>query len=187
MTAFNQTKHTGPSMHWWVMMMLSCKEIGKDSYFQIVSDVSQITIVHINGLVQDCSISNALTMELQQACANLKASIYAMPRNRTSLPKCCKCNVEVILSHLQKYIWIPILFALHFPPFKQIDGLVHERRNSIANALELRLSCTNPKWQWVSTDPVKSEFGTSLHGPITTGKFNLESRYCLQKYVLFFL
>ena len=24
------------------------------------------------------------------------------------------------------------------------DGLVHERRNSIANALELRLSCTNP-------------------------------------------
>ena len=25
-----------------------------------------------------------------------------------------------------------------------IDGLVQERRNSIANALELRLSCTNP-------------------------------------------
>ena len=26
----------------------------------------------------------------------------------------------------------------------QIDGLMQERRNSIANALELRLSCTNP-------------------------------------------
>ena len=26
----------------------------------------------------------------------------------------------------------------------QIDGLMHERRNSIANALELRLSCSNP-------------------------------------------
>ena len=26
----------------------------------------------------------------------------------------------------------------------QFDGLVQERRNSIANALELRLSCTNP-------------------------------------------
>ena len=25
-----------------------------------------------------------------------------------------------------------------------IDGLVQERRNSIANALDLRLSCTNP-------------------------------------------
>ena len=29
----------------------------------------------------------------------------------------------------------------------QTDGIVQERRNSIANALELRLSCTNPsKW-----------------------------------------
>ena len=29
----------------------------------------------------------------------------------------------------------------------EIDGLMQERRNSIANALELRLSCTNPsKW-----------------------------------------
>ena len=28
--------------------------------------------------------------------------------------------------------------------FSLIDGLVQERRNSIANALELRLSCTNP-------------------------------------------
>ena len=26
----------------------------------------------------------------------------------------------------------------------QIDGFVQERRNSIANAMELRLSCTNP-------------------------------------------
>ena len=29
----------------------------------------------------------------------------------------------------------------------QIDGLVQERRYSNANALELRLSCTNPS-QW---------------------------------------
>ena len=29
-------------------------------------------------------------------------------------------------------------------PYFYIDGLVQERRNSIANALELRLSCTNP-------------------------------------------
>ena len=27
---------------------------------------------------------------------------------------------------------------------KHIDGLMQERRNSIANALELRLSCINP-------------------------------------------
>ena len=28
----------------------------------------------------------------------------------------------------------------------QIDGLVQERRNSTANALELRLSCIETKW-----------------------------------------
>ena len=37
-----------------------------------------------------------------------------------------------------------------------IDGLMQERRNSIANALELRLSCTNPsrcaKLAWCTTD-----------------------------------
>ena len=27
---------------------------------------------------------------------------------------------------------------------RQFDGLMQERRNSIANALELRISCTNP-------------------------------------------
>ena len=29
-------------------------------------------------------------------------------------------------------------------PQGHIDGLMQERRNSIANAMELRLSCTNP-------------------------------------------
>ena len=34
------------------------------------------------------------------------------------------------------------------------EGLVQERRNSIANALELRLSCTNPLiWQQNCLDP----------------------------------
>ena len=30
------------------------------------------------------------------------------------------------------------------------DGLMQERRNSIANALELRLSCTNPSILFMS-------------------------------------
>ena len=33
---------------------------------------------------------------------------------------------------------------LHALWFYEVDGLVQERRNSISNALELRLSCTNP-------------------------------------------
>ena len=32
--------------------------------------------------------------------------------------------------------------------WSQMDGLAQERRNSIANALELRLSCTNPSKYW---------------------------------------
>ena len=32
----------------------------------------------------------------------------------------------------------------HALSFYEVDGLVQERRNSISNALELRLSCTNP-------------------------------------------
>ena len=43
--------------------------------------------------------------------------------------------------------------CLKYVPFiaNNIDGLVQERRNSIANALELCLSCTNPsKWPWVA-------------------------------------
>ena len=44
-------------------------------------------------------------------------------------------SVEFIIQRGQKIGW-------YFLP--SIDGLVQERRNSIANALELRLSCTNP-------------------------------------------
>ena len=46
-----------------------------------------------------------------------------------------------------------------------IDGLMQERRNSIANALELRLSCTNPSpidmvnlLQCVSTGPASDQW-----------------------------
>ena len=40
-----------------------------------------------------------------------------------------------------------------------LDGLMQERRNSIANALELRLSCTNPSIESLSAkdDPVYKE------------------------------
>ena len=38
-----------------------------------------------------------------------------------------------------------------------IDGLVQERRNPIANSLELRLSCTKPSiWTWQSTTIIEN-------------------------------
>ena len=39
------------------------------------------------------------------------------------------------------YIWVCMYMYVHICIY--IDGLVQERRNSIANALELCLSCTN--------------------------------------------
>ena len=69
--------------------------------------VSHKEITHIDGLVEDCSISSALAVEILQSCT--KPSIYGMT----------------------------------IPRAEWMDGLVQERRNSIANALELRLPCTN--------------------------------------------
>ena len=52
-----------------------------------------------------------------------------------------KKDVTPLLTHWFGYTinsyWIPLIYW-------DIDGLVLERRNSIANALELRLSCTDP-------------------------------------------
>ena len=40
-----------------------------------------------------------------------------------------------------------------------LDGLMQERRNSIANALELRLSCTNPsKWYLDTATASRGQF-----------------------------
>ena len=44
----------------------------------------------------------------------------------------------------QKFYAPKITKNLRFYETLDINGLVKERRNSIANALELRLSCTNP-------------------------------------------
>ena len=49
--------------------------------------------------------------------------------------------------------------------FYEVDGLVQERRNSISNALELRLSCTNPsKWKHF----LRADFHVSLMVARTT-------------------
>ena len=57
---------------------------------------------------------------------------------------------EMAVNENYSYIFMlpqinPACYRLKlFQQRKYIDGLVQERRNSIANALELRLSCTNP-------------------------------------------
>ena len=70
----------------------------------------------------------------------------------------CKKDVTPLLTHWS-YIFLALThryynywYLEHFHlncPLVNIDGLVQEIHNSIANALELRLSCTNLLiWQW---------------------------------------
>ena len=56
------------------------------------------------------------------------------------------------LSSFDLHTYLQPLLVSHF------DGLMQERRNSIANALQLRLSCTIPStlcqiWTWVNDIP----------------------------------
>ena len=72
---------------------------------------------------------------------------------------------------------------LHVLWFYEVDGLVQERRNSISNALELGLSCTNPsKWKpflhtdfmchwWLLEQPV----GQKLEWPMSLDSIAYDS------------
>ena len=53
--------------------------------------------------------------------------------------------------------WVPVFITASY----HIDGLVQERRNSIANALEFRLSCTNPLLWYPGASPVSLSDGIS--------------------------
>ena len=75
--------------------------------------------------------------------------------NWAKLPEQGDYQLLFFLPSSAKFSWtmaleIQLLFRKNiFRLWKvlQIDGLVQKRRNSIANTLELRLSCTNPlKW-----------------------------------------
>ena len=52
-------------------------------------------------------------------------------------------DIGLIALHVQTDIII-YFHTIHQQPHHHFDGLVQERRNSSALALELRLSCTNP-------------------------------------------
>ena len=79
---------------------------------------------HVKGLVQDCSNSSALAMELLQACT-----------------KPSMCITSTISSHLLKNtnFWFLAHWCEHY-----MDGLVQDCSNSSALAMELLQACTKP-------------------------------------------
>ena len=64
-----------------------------------------------------------------------------------------------------------------------INGLVQKRRNSIANALELRLSCTNPSIWYLKMDRLQPHLQTLTHKVTHTFKMNNHRKYIPTYYV----
>ena len=115
-----------------------------------------------DGLIQERHNSIANTLELCLSCINpsvwclslsgsavswqwttpsfTRGSLAASTSTSTTTNASC---ARWAGTHFTKILWVdtPNLLKIHGG---YIDGLVQERRNSIANALELRLSCNNP-------------------------------------------
>ena len=58
-------------------------------------------------------------------------------------------KIYFLVEWLEKFPWKALIQL----KFADTDGLMQERRNSIASALELRLSCTNPSIENLSHQP----------------------------------
>ena len=94
----------------------------------------------INGLVQDCSNSSALAMELLQSCT--KPSTWWTILKKTQLCYWYQCFMKVcqlrnIFFDCMQYKHLELLTP-------HIDGLVQNYNIPIANALEILQYCTRP-------------------------------------------
>ena len=98
----------------------------------------------------------------QQLDCLLKSSFRLRTRHCTTGPMWGESGMRWILIHrwqLEKHSndLDCVRIAINFPwPHECIDGLMQERCNSIANALELRLSCTNPS-AWSVSSSIESQ------------------------------
>ena len=102
-------------------------------------------------------------------CSKLKGAQDLTYEKSTCLPLMAWCRQET--GHYLNQCW-PRSLSPHgitrlqwvkgFLPIwlRHMDGLVQERRNSIANALELRLPCTNPSiyGAWVLLKSLRIEY-----------------------------
>ena len=161
----------------WMCILLKCISCNCfwcfDSRFTYIflfvnSGRSRVSLVDQNQLknlcIGDLSVSTG-TMYVMETNRSLRRKLLYTP---WSIKLKVGCIWRIVVSILRLSVCPSItqtyeprivsLYNLSFhsyisnvPHFLHIDGLVQERRSSIANALELRLSCTNPStWcvQW---------------------------------------
>ena len=120
--------------------------------------------------IQLIEISFLLSKLLNDSSRHFKASFHWPFLGPHFLLTPWACVHVVTLQHvlhchlIQGLLWV----KRHTKPLTQwfletdINGLVQERRNPIANALELRLSCNNPLiWAWVKWAIIGSDNGLS--------------------------
>ena len=99
---------------------------------------------HFVGLMQERRNSSALAMELHLFCTNPSIWIHVI-KMRRSHNWLSDFNMKMLsyqhwYSHsTESQLWERLIFIT----WAHIDGLGQEKRNSIANALDLCLSCTN--------------------------------------------
>ena len=79
------------------------------------------------------------TGQLRWCCISCICNLFL---NWCHLWRCNQIITQLILSVIRSYYTVLCATNDKMVPF--VDGLMRERRNSIANALELRLSCTIP-------------------------------------------
>ena len=147
-------------------------------------------------LVHNCGIAIANALELPQACINSLCPSDAIWQCKSGstlaqVMACCLMSPEPMLTHhLAMGNFTEAVFDItHYkvvenytfentatsPRVNELshwyhaDGLVQERRNYIANALELRLSCTNP-WMLCLVDVIVAWSPHNYKHPISASR-----------------
>ena len=104
------------------------------------------------GLVQDFQFQVDLRYcWICQNCIRIGSAFDGSPVSREVL-NTHALNNHTSLPHMPLITHIRCFQLQHFPPdTRQFDGFVEERHTSSALAMELRLSCTNPSINYISS------------------------------------
>ena len=120
---------------WWHHHVLRYfnKNISHDFYHGV-----KFSLWHHEGIQKH--VPYIQSRKLQQM-ASMIAILELCPDDQMTKHRYWKILLDVMITCQPTWAYFNRSVA---PPWVKIDGLVQERCNSIANVLELRLSCTNP-------------------------------------------
>ena len=147
-TAWNNKYHHFPHSdcrHWYFVLRYH-----EHSTLPWTSPLKFVIDSDTNGFELDLLQPRKLLKPIGYWCMSWQLSVAMCSLiNRTGVPlfRVAYFDKLWICSYFKSNDW-HMLLVITFIEFTilvwQFDGLVQERRNSTANALELRISCTNP-------------------------------------------